>query len=90
MLFCLTCSLAFYQIFSVFTHSNRDMITKLDSSTVQRISSGQLILDIPSTLKELIENAIDAKATQITLTLEDDGLTSVIVLQIKNTHDLVL
>jgi DNA mismatch repair ATPase MutL len=55
------------------------MITKLDSNTVQRISSGQLILDIPSTLKELIENAIDAKATQIDIALEDDGLTSITV-----------
>jgi DNA mismatch repair ATPase MutL len=55
------------------------MITKLDSNTVQRISSGQLILDIPSTLKELIENSIDAKATQISITIEDDGLTSITV-----------
>lgn len=56
------------------------MITKLDSSTIQRISSGQLILDIPSTLKELIENSLDADSTQITLILEDDGLTSLSVL----------
>lgn len=56
------------------------MITKLDPNTVQRISSGQLILDILSTLKELIENAIDAKATQVGITLEDDGLTSITVL----------
>jgi DNA mismatch repair ATPase MutL len=56
------------------------MITKLDHNTVQRLSSGQLILDIPSTLKELIENAIDAKATQIDITIEDDGLTSITVL----------
>ena len=56
------------------------MITKLDSHTVQRISSGQLILDIPTTLKELIENAIDANSTQISLTIEDDGLTSLSVI----------
>ena len=55
------------------------MITKLDSHTVQRISSGQLILDIPTTLKELIENAIDAHSTQITVTIEDDGITSLSV-----------
>jgi DNA mismatch repair ATPase MutL len=55
------------------------MITKLDSNTVQRISSGHLILDIYSTLKELIENSIDAKSTQITLTIEDDGLSSISV-----------
>jgi len=56
------------------------MITKLEQSTVQRISSGQLILDVPSTMKELIENAIDAKATQVSISLEDDGLTSITVL----------
>jgi DNA mismatch repair ATPase MutL len=56
------------------------MITKLNVDTVQRISSGQLILDIPSTLKELIENAIDAKSTQITITLTDDGLACISVL----------
>jgi len=61
------------------------MITKLDSNTVQRISSGQLIIDIPSIIKELIENAIDAKATQITLTLEDDGLASISVFLPKRT-----
>jgi len=55
------------------------MIIKLDSGTVQRISTGQLILDIPTTLKELIENSIDASSTQINLTLEDDGLTSITV-----------
>ena len=61
------------------------MITKLDSHTVQRISSGQLILDIYSTLKELIENSIDANSTQITLTIEDDGLSSITVLDLLYT-----
>jgi DNA mismatch repair ATPase MutL len=58
------------------------MITKLDSDIVQRISSGQLILDVPSILKELIENAIDGKSTQITVILEDDGLGSISVLSV--------
>jgi hypothetical protein len=53
------------------------MINKLDSTTIHKISSGQLILDIPSTLKELIENSLDGSSTQITLTLEDEGLTSI-------------
>ena len=55
------------------------MITKLDNTTVQRISSGQLILDVPSTLKELIENALDANSTHLIITLEDDGLTNITV-----------
>jgi hypothetical protein len=60
------------------------MITKLDSDTVQRITSGQLILDVASTIKELIENAIDAKSTQITLILDEDGLSSISVLHLEN------
>lgn len=56
------------------------MITKLCPKTIQKISSGQLILDIPSSIKELIENSLDANATQITLTLEDEALTSLSVL----------
>jgi DNA mismatch repair ATPase MutL len=59
------------------------MITKLDLDTVQRIASGQLILDVPSTVKELIENAIDAKSTQITLILDDDGLSCISVLHLE-------
>jgi DNA mismatch repair protein MutL len=60
------------------------MINKLDSTTVRKISSGQLILDIPSTLKELIENSLDASSSQITLTLEDEGLTSITVPSLKH------
>jgi DNA mismatch repair ATPase MutL len=55
------------------------MITKLDAGTISRISSGQLILDVRSTIKELIENALDANSSQITITLEDDGLASITV-----------
>ena len=62
------------------------MITKLDNTTVQRISSGQLILDVPSTLKELIENALDANSTHLIITLEDDGLTNITVPTLKVTE----
>jgi len=55
------------------------MITKLSTTTIQKISSGQLILDIPSIVKELIENSLDANATKIILTLEDEALTSLSV-----------
>ena len=65
------------------------MITKLDSNSIQRISSGQLILDVQSSLKELLENSLDAQATQITLVLEDDGLTSLSVLDVSFDFKLV-
>jgi DNA mismatch repair protein PMS2 len=63
------------------------MINKLDSTTVRKISSGQLILDMPSTIKELIENSLDASSSQITLTLEDEGLTSITVPSLKPYHN---
>jgi hypothetical protein len=69
--------------------SLQQMIIKLDEGTVQRISSGQLILDVLTTIKELIENAIDANSTQITLTLEDDGLTSISVHLSSYKNDVV-
>jgi hypothetical protein len=56
-----------------------EMITKLSTTTIQKIASGQLILDIPSIVKELIENSLDANATKIILTLEDEALTSLSV-----------
>jgi hypothetical protein len=62
------------------------MITKLSPTTIQKISSGQLILDIPSILKELIENSLDANATQIILTLEDEALTSLSVLPLSSSN----
>ncbi|BFZ62907.1 hypothetical protein YB2330_004017 [Saitoella coloradoensis] len=55
------------------------MITQLDPSTVRLITSGQVAIDIPSILKELIENSIDASATSITVTLDNNGLNAIAV-----------
>jgi DNA mismatch repair ATPase MutL len=40
-------------------------ITAISSSTVHRICSGQVILDLATAVKELIENALDAGATTV-------------------------
>lgn len=40
-------------------------IRAIARSTVERIASGQVIVDLSSAIKELIENSIDASATTI-------------------------
>ncbi len=41
------------------------MIKVIERATVERIASGQVILDLASAIKELVENSIDASATSI-------------------------
>ena len=40
-------------------------IKPIDKAAVHRICSGQVILDLSTAVKELVENALDAKATNI-------------------------
>ena len=40
-------------------------ITPINKAAVHRICSGQVILDVATAVKELVENALDAKATNI-------------------------
>ncbi|KAG0784561.1 hypothetical protein G6F57_005731 [Rhizopus arrhizus] len=46
----------------------------LDKSTIRNIHSGQVIVDIESIAKELVENSLDASATFIELKFIDHGL----------------
>ncbi|ORX78978.1 hypothetical protein K493DRAFT_412306 [Basidiobolus meristosporus CBS 931.73] len=55
------------------------MIQPLEKETVRKISSGQVIIEVDNVVKELFENALDAKATSITVRLVDGGLTSISV-----------
>lgn len=41
------------------------VINRIDTAAVHRISSGQLVLDLAAAVKELVENSIDAGATNI-------------------------
>lgn len=40
-------------------------INQIDKNSITRICSGQVILNLSSVVKELIENSLDSKASQI-------------------------
>ena len=49
-------------------------VRRMDTVAVQRICSDQVIVDLQSALKELIENALDAGATKIDVRLKENGV----------------
>ena len=48
-------------------------IKSLDPSTVHRICSGQVIINLANAVKELIENSLDAGAKTIEIRLKSYG-----------------
>ncbi|TDZ22482.1 DNA mismatch repair protein pms1 [Colletotrichum orbiculare MAFF 240422] len=53
------------------------IIKPLETRTVHQIQSGQVIVDLCSVVKELLENSIDAAATSIDVRFKNQGLDSV-------------
>ncbi|KAH7022473.1 hypothetical protein EDB80DRAFT_9214 [Ilyonectria destructans] len=49
-------------------------IKQIDGRTIHQIQSGQVIVDLCSVVKELIENSIDAEATSIDVRFKNQGL----------------
>jgi DNA mismatch repair protein MutL len=57
----------------------RDRVVLLDENTANRIAAGEVVERPASAVKELVENAIDAGATQVTISLEEGGKARLVV-----------
>ncbi|KAK4193668.1 mismatch repair endonuclease PMS2 [Podospora australis] len=52
-------------------------IKAIESTTIHQIQAGQVIVDLCSVAKELVENAVDAGATTIDVRFKNQGLDSI-------------
>ncbi|KAF9788005.1 hypothetical protein BJ322DRAFT_1002088 [Thelephora terrestris] len=55
-------------------------IKAIDGPSVHKITSGQVVVDLQTAVKEMVENSLDAGATTIEVRFRDHGLKSIEVL----------
>jgi DNA mismatch repair protein PMS2 len=56
-----------------------NQIQAIDRSSVHRICSGQVILDLSIAMKELVENSLDAGATRVEVRTGEHGAESIVI-----------
>lgn len=49
-------------------------IQKINSTLIHSITSGQVIIDLASSVKELVENAVDSHASVIEVRFKNNGV----------------
>ncbi|KAI8601345.1 hypothetical protein EDD21DRAFT_398573 [Dissophora ornata] len=59
--------------------SNNNSIRAIDKESVHRICSGQVVLDMATAVKELLENSLDAGSTSIVIKFKQSGLDHITV-----------
>lgn len=52
-------------------------IVPIDASDVNKLTSGQVIIELQSVIKELVENSLDAESKQIDVTLKNYGIDGI-------------
>ena len=54
-------------------------IVLLDDATINKIAAGEVVEKVVSIVKELVENSVDAKSTEIKIDLKEAGLREIVV-----------